>query len=121
MGAWSLSRQLEHLGARLARALAAEDHDLLGPGDQAPRRGRGRASVGRITGRCVMIGWFISSCSHLGRGDVAGQDDQPDAAAEDRRLERQLRDARHLARPSRSCRRSCSAPSKMNSGFVSWK
>ncbi len=88
--------QPQHLFARLAGALAAVDDDLLGARHQLHRlRQRGiRGPADRPIGEDRVAQHLVLDL--LGR-DVARDDDHAHPALEDRRLERELRDAGHLA------------------------
>jgi hypothetical protein len=89
-------RQLEHLLAGQACALAAVDDDLLRTRDHGYRlveRGVG-GTRDRQVGEDRMVQHRLV---HLLRGDVAREDHHPYAAVEDRRLQREFGGTRHLA------------------------
>ena len=89
--------QAQHLVARLPGALAAVDDDLLRAGEISSTALARAASVGRLTGRSVSTGWRSISCSTVWAATSPGHDHHAHAALEDRRLQGQLGDARHLA------------------------
>ena len=113
-----LLRELEHLGARVAGALAAVDRDLLRAARSA-RRASSSAVVGGPDDRPVRDDRVLaaSRASTSAAQMSPGRMIMPDAALEDRRLQRQLGEAGHLAgrgdrARSSSCSRRRSAPGR---------
>ena len=102
-------RELEDLVARGASPLAAVDDDLARAGDE--RGGPVQRRIGRTDQRTLGDdGVLEHRLGHLRRADVAREDHHADPALEDRRLERELGQPRHLVGRGDHRRRSCSSP-----------